>query len=213
MRRILGLGHASVAVGAVLTLAACGSSNSSSSKTTEKHAAQLLRVDPPHTVMEALKVVGSGSPKTPSWIHAEGGLGPVAPGLTAEAILDLSAGQYAVADVDGPGSSGPPAQMSFTVQPGTAGTLPSTPVTTSAAAPAKDKYDWQISGTLSAGKNIVTFNSKGADALHLIGAAQITGNHSKAEIIKALASNGAPPSWVNARSLYATAVIHGTSRR
>lgn len=175
------------------------------------HAAQLVRVDAPHTIGQALQIVAGNSPKTPSWIHGEGGLGPVAPGRNATAVLNLPAGNYAVTDVGGPGGpgAGPPAEMALTVRAGSPGTLPSTPTTITATAPAKDKYHWQISGPLSSGTSNVTFVSKGNNTLHLLGAARITGNHSTAEIIKALDSNGPPPSWVDRQATYTSAVIDG----
>src|SRR5205807_9849434 len=117
------------------------------------HQAQLIRVDRPRTVAEALKTVASNSNKTPSWIQAEGGVAGVAPGQTGTAVLNLPAGQYAVVDlVNGPSSNGPPpAVMNLTVASGTKGSLPSTPVTITAAAPGKDKYKWVLSGALQSG--------------------------------------------------------------
>lgn len=171
------------------------------------HAAQLIRVDPPHTVMEALRAIGGGSNKTPDWLHAGGGLGPAAPGLTVNATLNLPAGNYAIADIGGPNSSGPPAVTTLTVTPGTSGTLPATPTTVTAAATGKDKYKWQISGPLKAGPNTITFASKGKSTLHLLAAARITGNPSQAQLIKALESNGPPPPFLDQTSFYSTAAL------
>ncbi len=173
------------------------------------HSAQLIRVTPPHTAAEALKIITSNSSKVPNWIRAEGGLGPIAPGSDAKAVVNLRPGKYLVADVGGPGGSGQPAQMSITVTSGTPGSLPSTPATVAAATAGKDKYKWHISGALKAGQNTVTFHSKGADALHIIAAARITGNPSKAQLLKALGSNGPPPKFVDQQSFTSTAVIDG----
>ena len=63
---------------------------------------------------------------------------------------------------------------------GTAGSLPSTPATVTAANPAKDKFKWEISG-LKAGSNNVTFNSKGKEAVHLILAVPGQGQGAAAE--------------------------------
>jgi autotransporter-associated beta strand protein len=173
------------------------------------HSAQLIRVAPPHTAAEALEIIAGSSSKVPNWIRAEGGLGAVAPGTVGKAIVKLTPGKYVVADVGGPGSGGPPAQKSFTVTAGAAGSLPSTAATVAATTAGKDKYKWRISGTLKPGQNTVRFESKGADALHLIAAARITGNPSRAQLIKALSSNGRPPSFVDTRSFTSTAVIDG----
>lgn len=174
------------------------------------HGAQLVSLSGGHSAQEALKVIGSNSNKTPSWIRAEGGIGQVAPGASASATVNLTPGKYVLADAGGPGSSGPPTHSEFTVTSGGAtGALPSTPVTITAAAPAKDKYKWQISGALKPGTNDVTFASKGQNALHLIAAVRVKGNPSKAQIMKALASNGKPPAFVDQKSFSSTAVIDG----
>ncbi len=175
------------------------------------HGAQLIRVLPPHTVAEALKVVGGNSNKTPDWIRGEGGVGQLAPGTTATAVLNLPAGTYGVADVGGPGSSGPPAFANLTVSSGSKGTLPTTATTVTAATAGKDKYKWQIHGALAAGHNTLTFHSEGANAIHLIAAARITGKHSKADLVKALSTNGPPPSYVEQQSLAQTAVLDGNT--
>jgi hypothetical protein len=173
------------------------------------HSAQLVRVASGHTVQQALQVLGSNSTKTPPWVHAEGGLGPVAPGLTLSAALTLPAGTYLVADVGGP-RTGPPAFSQFTVTRGTSAPLPSTPVKITAAQTGKDRYQWRFSGVLQRGAGTVTFVSKGKQALHLIGVARLTKNVTKPQIIKALNSRtGGPPSFADPTSLYNTAAIDG----
>src|SRR5439155_16700854 len=87
--------------------------------------------------------------------------------------------------------------------------LPSTPTSVTAANPSKDHYKWEIMGGIKAGPQSLTFNSKGKEAIHLIGAARITGNHSNAELVKALSTNGKPPSYVDTSSFTSTAVLDG----
>jgi hypothetical protein len=171
------------------------------------HGAQLASLGGGHTAQEALKVIASGSNKTPAWLRAQGGLGPVAPGTSQSADVNLTPGKYLVADAGGPGGGGPPAYSEFTVSGGTAGTLPSTPVTLTAASPAKDKFKWQVSGSLKPGVNTVTFNSKGTNTLHFIGAFRVNGNPSQAQIVKALQSHGKPPAFVDQASFYNTAAL------
>ncbi len=171
------------------------------------HGAQLIRVVAPHTVQEALKIIGGNSGKTPGWIRGAGGLGSIPPGQTAAGVVQLPAGNYAVTDVGGPSSSGPPAVMNLTVSGGSGGSLPSTPTTITAASTGKDKYAWKVAGALKAGANTVTFDSKGNDTIHLLSAVRITGHHSQAEILKALKSNGRPPSWVDVQTFTETAVL------
>jgi len=178
------------------------------------HGAQLIRFDPPHTGQQAIQTLGtiiSGQVKTtPSWLHAEGGIGAAPPGGAATAGLDLPAGSYLVIDVAGGGQSGPPAFAPLTITTGTAGSLPATGTTITAANPSKDHYKWQISGPLHSGANNLTFVSKGSEAIHQITAFRITSKVSKATIIKDLNStSSAPPSYVDPSTLYSTAAIDG----
>jgi len=173
------------------------------------HAAQLVLLKGGHTAKEALKVIGSNSNKTPSWLRGEGGIGGVPPGQSGTATLNLPAGKYLVLDSGGPGSSGPPGYSPFTVTAGKAGTIPTLPTTITAANPAKDKYKWEITGALKPGPNQVTFVSKGKQAIHLIVGFRVTGNPSKAAIIKAVNSNGKPPKFVDQSSFLAGAVLDG----
>jgi hypothetical protein len=174
------------------------------------HAAQLIRIVGSHTPQEALKNLASNSNKTPDWMRAEGGVGPVAPNTAGTATLDLPAGKYVVADVGGPGASGPPAYAPFTVTAGPTGPLPSYPTTVKAAETGKDKYAWQLSGVpLTAAPNAIQFVSGGKKALHFVGFFKVKGNPSIATIIKGLKSNGPPPPFVDQNSFFNTAVLDG----
>jgi len=173
------------------------------------HGAQLVLIRGAHSAKDALKVIGSNSSKTPSWLRGEGGIGAALPGKPATATLNLPAGKYLVVDAGGPGSSGPPGYSQFTVTPGKNGTIPTLPTAITAANPAKDKYKWDVTGALKAGPQQVTFVSKGKQAIHLIAAFRVTGNPSKADIIKGLKSNGKPPKFVDQSSFSSTAVIDG----
>ena len=51
--------------------------------------------------------------------------------------------------------------------------------------------------------------SKGKQAIHLILAFRVTGNPSKADILKSLKTNGKPPKFVDQSSFVGTAVIDG----
>jgi plastocyanin len=175
------------------------------------HSAQLAKIDGNHTPQEVLKAIGGNSTKTPSWIHGEGGPGNTNPGQTGTSTDILPAGNYLI--VDGGNMNGPPGFKKLTVTGGPSGSLPSTATTLTAAAPAKDKYKWEISGPLKAGQNRLTFTSKGGkDAIHLIAAARLIGNPSKAQIAKAFARNGPPPKFVDQKSFTSTSVLDGTNK-
>jgi hypothetical protein len=173
------------------------------------HGAQFARLDGNHSIQEAFKAVGGN--KTPSWFHFEGGVGLAPPGRTVSVALDLTPGRYAVVDMaNGPGQKGPPAFRQLTVTPGgKTGPLPHTPATITAANPAKDKYQWQVSGSLKPGINTVTFVSKGKQAIHFLGAFRLTRSASKAQIIKGLKSQGPPPPFIDPHSGYTTAALDG----
>ncbi len=167
------------------------------------HGAQLVLLLGNHTPAQALSQLGNrGSNKTPSWLRAEGGVGYANPGQTATATDIVPAGKYLVFDVaalngGGPGS-GPPAYRTLTVTSGTAGPLPATTASVTAANSGKDKYKWEISG-LKAGSNQITFHSKGTNTLHILTAVRLKGHPTDAQIKKALnsTSNGPPPSFLD----------------
>jgi uncharacterized cupredoxin-like copper-binding protein len=171
------------------------------------HGAQLIRVESPHTVEQALKILGGESHKSPGWIHGEGGVGGVEPGGTASATVNLPAGSYGVVDAAGAGERGPPAVAPLTVTPGAEGPLPATGTTITATAPSKDQYKWQISGPLKAGSNTITFASKGKRTVHELTVGRITANVPIARIVKDLQTNGPPPSYVDQTAQYETAVL------
>jgi hypothetical protein len=173
------------------------------------HGAQLARIIGNHTPQEVFKIIGSGN-KVPEWLRAAGGLGPVPPGGSATATLNLDAGRYMVFDPpNGPPKGGPPAFAQFAVTAGTPAPLPSTPTTVTADRVAKDKYRWVVAGVLKSGRQDITFVSKGKTGLHHINAFRVTGNPSKAEILKAATSNGPPPKFVDQKSFTGTAVLDG----
>jgi len=177
------------------------------------HGAQLLRITGGHTVQDAIKATAGESNKTPDWIRAQGGIGGAAPGETAAATLDLPAGKYAIVDFAGAeeGPNAPqPAISQMTVTPGASAALPATGTTITAAAPAKDKYKWQISGPLKAGTNEITFASKGKDALHHVVAVRLSADVPVATVLKDLEKeNAPPPSYIDQSVNYSTAVLDG----
>jgi hypothetical protein len=179
------------------------------------HTGDLVLVEGGHTAQEALKVIAAANAsskptKVPSWLRAEGGVPSTPPGQTGSATVNLPAGKYVVMDSAGPGGSGPPAHTELQLTAGPTGPLPSTPSTVTANSVGKDKYRWDLSGTpLKTGIQGVTFVSKGKDAIHIIAAFRVTGNPSKAQILKGLASNGPPPKFVDQSSFYSTAVLDG----
>jgi uncharacterized cupredoxin-like copper-binding protein len=172
------------------------------------HEAQLVRIEGGHTPQEALKLIAAQGNKVPDWLHAEGGLGQVPPGKTADANLVLDPGKYLVVDA-GADSSGPPVYSQFTVAGTTPGSLPTTATTVTGAEAGKDKYRWDVSGELKSGEQNITFVSKGKNALHFLGAFRLNEDKPLPEVIKALKSQGKPPKFVDQSSFTGTAVIDG----
>jgi hypothetical protein len=173
----------------------------------QPHDAQLVLIGN-HTPAEVLKVLGSNSGKTPSWLRGEGGAASANPGQTSTGTVILPPGNYLLIDVGSMGN-GPPGYKTLKVTAGQSGPLPSTGTNVTAAAPAKDKYKWQINGPLKAGENRLTFASKGKDAIHLIVAARVTGHPSQAQLLKALKSNGPPPKFIDQKSFTSTSALDG----
>lgn len=171
------------------------------------HEAQFARLDPGHTVKDVLKALKAQGP--PPWAHLEGGVSSVAPGQTGTATLSLHAGNYVVIDTSmGPGGGGPPAVKALKVTGGAGGALPSTPTTITAASPAKDKYKWDVRGSLKAGDNRVTFVSKGdPKAIHFIGAFRLKGKVSDAQIKQALKRQGKPPPFIDPSTFANTTIL------
>jgi len=176
------------------------------------HGLQFVQYTAGHTAADVLKTVASGSNKTPSWIKGNGGTPAVAGGQTGTATLNLPAGNYVLIDsaaLGGP-SSGPPATAEMKVTSGDTGDLPSTSATVDANHTGKDKYAWNITG-LKAGSNEVTFNSKGNDALHLIGAIPVKGKAPPLNKIRsdfAKLGSGPPPPYL-AGAPTTTAILDG----
>jgi hypothetical protein len=175
------------------------------------HGVQLIQYTGNHTFADVLKQLGSQSNKTPEWIKGQGGTPAIPGGQSDSATLNLAAGNYVVVDSAslGPGGGAPPATAEMKFTSGDTGDLPSTPATLKAARTGKDKYAWDISG-LKAGKNQITFDSEGKDALHLIIAAPVKGKAPPLSKIKAdLGSGGPPPSYLDLNNAQSTAVLDG----
>jgi hypothetical protein len=176
------------------------------------HGVQFIQYTGNHTYADVQKQLGSNSNKVPSWLKAPGGTPPIPGGKSGSATLTLAAGNYVLLDNAGFGgsSSGPPATAQMKITSGDTGDLPSTAATVSANHTGKDKYAWDISG-LKSGANQITFNSKGNDALHLIGVAPIKGKAPPLAKIRsdfAKAGNGPPPPYF-AGPPQTTAILQG----
>ncbi len=175
------------------------------------HGVQFIQYTDGHSEEDVLKELGSNSEKIPAWIKLQGGIGSVPGGQTGTASVILPEGHYVLADAaafSGP-SNGPPATAPLKVSGEASGDLPSTPATVTAASPAKDKYKWETSG-LKTGKNEITFDSKGKKAVHLLIAVPVKGKAPPlSQIKKDLASNGPPPSYVEANDAQTTAIVDG----
>jgi hypothetical protein len=179
------------------------------------HGVQLIQYTGSHTVADVQKQLGSNSNKIPSWIKLPGGTVTVPGGKTDTATLNVPAGNYLLVDsaaLGGP-SSGPPATAQVKFTSGDSGDLPSTPGTVKAATAGKDKYAWDISG-LKSGKNTITFDSQGKDAVHFIIAAPIKGKApplSKIQSDFAKGGNGPPPPYLDVQNAVSTAIVDGGS--
>lgn len=154
------------------------------------HNAQIIRVDPGHTVQDAYKVIASNSNKSPLWLHGAGGVGGTGPGATNSAQVVLSAGTYYILDAGMNTSKG---FGTFQVQgAGSAAALPSTTATITAQETGPKKSTFKISG-LKAGDNAIKFQSPASNKdLHQFIAIPLRPGAKLAEVKKFLASRGKP---------------------
>lgn len=175
------------------------------------HAAQLIQLGAGHTFQEALPILNSVEPvPIPDWIRGYGGIGPVQPGHTGTAAVELDEGHYVVQDDAENGAKNPP-YTEFDVKGTNDADLPETDASVTAATtdsqdPAHE-YEWQSEG-LKAGQNEITFDSQGEEALHILLAAPIRGNATIEQVGKELDSN-APPRSIDFQNATQTEVIDG----
>ena len=175
------------------------------------HGAQFILITGGHTVADAAKQLGTNSPKTPSWLRAEGGVGSVPGGRTGTATVNLPKGTYVVIDTATlGGSGGPPVYTQLKLTGGKRGKIPPLAAHITAEQTGHDKYAWAIAG-LKSGAQPTEFTSKGKQTIHLVSAFKLKGNANPSldAIKKALQSNGPPPSYVDQSSLVETAALDG----
>ena len=171
------------------------------------HGLQFVRYTEGHTSKEVIEEISGEKEKTPDWIRGEGGIGGVEGGQTANATLNLEAGKFLV--VDAAEMEGKPATAEMTVTEGDEGDLPSTDGTVTAEETGKDKYAWDVSG-LKAGKQQITFDSEGDEAIHLILAVPVKGKaHSLGKIKEDFSKEGPPPPYIDFEAAQSTAVLDG----
>ena len=175
------------------------------------HGVQLIHYTGNHSASDVLTQLGKDTDKIPEWLEGQGGTPPVPGGQSDTATVNIPAGNYVVIDSAALGpSTGPPANTPLKVTSGDTGDLPSTDGTVTAAKTGKDRYAWEVSG-LKSGKNEITFNSKGEDALHFIIAAPVKGKAPAVGQIKKdlAAQNGPPPPYFDFDNAQQTAVLDG----
>ena len=171
------------------------------------HGLQFVRYTEGHTSKEVIEEISGEKEKTPDWIRGEGGIGGVEGGQTANATLNLEAGKFLV--VDAAEMEGKPATAEMTVTEGDEGDLPSTDGTVTAEETGKDKYAWDVSG-LKAGKQQITFDSEGDEAIHLILAVPVKGKApSLGKIKEDFSKEGPPPPYIDFEAAQSTAVLDG----
>jgi hypothetical protein len=162
------------------------------------HSAQLILVKgamvkgSEHTVGAAVKLLTSHPKKIPVWLRFLGGVGPTPPGQSNVATINLTGGQYVVADLSN--ASSKLVTTTVTIEPGNPGPLPKTSASVTGATGPKgstDHYQWKLSG-LKAGTNRITFDSEGKKSIHQLVAVRLKGSPSLARLKKGLKSKSTP---------------------
>jgi len=178
---------------------------------TGTHGLQFIQYTGDHTLADVKKQLASSSNAIPDWIKLPGGINGVPAGQTGEATLNLPEGNYVIVDAAALGgqSSGPPAMSTIKLSGGDTGDLPDTDAQVTADSVGDDEYKWDVSG-LKAGKNDVTFDSRGENTVHIIIGAPVKGTAPPlSQIKKDLASNGPPPPYVDTSGIQSTALLDG----
>jgi hypothetical protein len=128
-------------------------------------------------------------------------------GESAVATLNLEPGDYVITDAATFG--GKPATAEMKVTDGDEGDLPDTETTVVAAETGEDEYEWELEG-LKSGKNQVTFDSEGDEAIHLIIAVPLKGKVPPvSQIKKDLSKEGPPPKYVDFEAAETSAILDG----
>lgn len=159
----------------------------------QPHDLQLVRVEGNHSVEEVVSVVKSESDPIPVWLHAEGGVGTVAPGETLSATMDLPGGKYYMIDTNSDendnsfADQGAVKELNVTGS-GSGKALPSADVTISAK-----EYEFVVP-PIKAGTSTVKFENTGKE-LHMVIAMPITEGKTIADVKAAFADQNstAPP--------------------
>jgi uncharacterized cupredoxin-like copper-binding protein len=160
--------------------------------TSDTHDFQLAKVDGDHSAADVQKLIASEDSATPTWLHAYGGVGTVAPGGTGEATMDLAEGHYYFFcndETDGKKHSDHGMFGEVDVKGKSGATMPKAAAHVEAL-----EYKFTTSG-LKAGKNVVEFSNTGKE-LHMVLAAPIAEGKTIDDVKKAFASedeNAGPP--------------------
>lgn len=158
---------------------------------TKLHNAQIVGLDPGHTIQDAFKVFFSSGNTSPTWLHGLGGVAGTAPGTTRSAQVVLPTGTYYIVDAGQHTSKG---FVKFQVQgSGSGAALPSTPATIVAQEIGPKKSAYKISG-LKAGDNAITLQSPAANKeLHHFVMIELRPGATLGAVKKFLSAQGKPP--------------------
>ena len=155
-----------------------------------ERSAQLLRLDPGHSVDEALKTIYE--PAQPSWMHAEGGVQVVKPHHTESATVKLDAGTYYVVDLNNGNDENAPSYASkgavheLAVTGRSTSKLPGASTVITAR-----EYAFGIP-KLKPGENTVEFRNAGRE-IHVLVGAPLAPGKTFDDVKASLEGDGPPP--------------------
>ncbi|MCE7939567.1 hypothetical protein DCC79_03490 [bacterium] len=162
----------------------------------QAHALLFMGFPADKTLDDVAAAVGAatdGSAGIPEWLTFPGGIGGIAPGGRASAVLDLAPGQYALLSFEtAPGEQTPD------VAKGMLRALAVTEAETVATAPAADvtldlaDYSFEMSGTLAAGEQTIKVVNQGPQ-LHEAIVMRLADGVTAADFVEAM-SQQPPPS-------------------
>lgn len=174
------------------------------------HESQLIRLDPGHTLKDALKVIAAEGAPSPGWIHVAGGTGPAPPGGKRSATQRLRPGNYIAYDApfqnEGKGLKFGVASFKVEGEAGGGGELRKAVAKIEAY-----EYGFRTSG-LAVGKNTIEFSNTGTEAHHVIAVPYKPGA-TLAEVRKAFRQDrGADPPLDFAHVSYTARIDGGTKQ-
>lgn len=175
----------------------------------QPHDGQLIRIEGDQSMDEVLAQFGAEDAPIPAWLHAEGGVGTVAPGQSLSATMVLEPGRYYIVDTNTDADNNSFAEQGgireLTVEGEAAGaTLPEVKTKITAR-----EYGFGVPSDLKAGSATVKFENAGSQLHHLV-AVPIEAGKTIEDVRRAFTSgDGSQPTPLNFEKATGASTVDG----